>query len=810
MPKGKFSRRNRNRRAPSGARPSDIDNMIQGMNQESAHPSLIKFMTYAMESKLYGIDCHDEFVKFCLSSYFLLKDHYTTFSFMFDLPPDEFLEEEALRDFKFCAGISPSILELIKIKTEHLEPLEKVCVLIVDEMALKPEANGEVGFEDNGGGGQWLLPLAYYFTEKSCPAASLKDYVSEAVSKLDDIGLDIVGVVTKMRTNLYELSQLLNIIRSNQTFKVGEKDVVFLYDVPQLMNITRNIMMKYTLRFDDKYTSWKFIKQCFKNDSQGAKRTKLTPAHVKPSKNQMTCAKLAIELMSNSVATEMESQISQGKLPESAVGTAECLDKFDKLFDILNSTSKVSMNEYCNAYRGSKHQLRFMGKMVEFFENLRVFDGSNQDCTEQVKFINGWLISIKGMMKMWEILNKKKYPFLLTRNINCESLDKFTWLVRWQLFTLRNPTPSSFLELYSTFFASVYFQQQPNDDARFDIGVYAKKMFERIPPVRHDISGKTRMPNVAGNAKRNRQLGGCSSRQQSQASGNVSVKESGRHLQEFPQAVFSFLQPHHDLKQFVLQVQPPSEDLFAGVPLVRTSFFLSSISLFPSGVFLQSGSWSVSSVSSSVELFSCTTDTNHAYLQRLQPALQLPYPLLSLTHLPLLLLLALSQLLQQDRHLLLVRLLQLLQLLQVHRLRRLVVLLGVSHLLLGLREQDNSLTLVGVQQFLLYVLDLGRPELDVLLDGLALRGLGTLWRRLERVQLLLEGGSILQEAGQVVNKLRPWNGVGIRSARNAAPQSRAALTIILISHYIESRKGKTEQLCVTSKKKRKAYCMVQA
>ncbi|KAJ8963375.1 hypothetical protein NQ318_018852 [Aromia moschata] len=62
---------------------------------------------------------------------------------------------------------------------------------------------------------------------------------------------------------------------------------------------------------------------------------------------------------------------------------------------------------------------------------------------------------------------------------------------------------------------------------------------------------------------------------------------------------------------------------------------------------------------------------------------------------------------------------------------------------------------------------------------------------------------------EVVNKLRPWNGAGIRSARNAAPQSRAALTIILISHYIESRKGKMEQLCVTSKKKRKAYCMIE-
>lgn len=30
-------------------------------------------------------------------------------------------------------------------------------------------------------------------------------------------------------------------------------------------------------------------------------------------------------------------------------------------------------------------------------------------------------------------------------------------------------------------------------------------------------------------------------------------------------------------------------------------------------------------------------------------------------------------------------------------------------------------------------------------------------------------------------KLRPWNGAGIRSARNAAPQGRAALTIIQIS-----------------------------
>ncbi|KAJ8975922.1 hypothetical protein NQ317_014882 [Molorchus minor] len=526
MPNKKIDRPVVGDKKPKGdkLKPTDIDDMIQKLKSKNIHQSFIKFLVYIMERQVYGVNYNNDFLNFCLSSNFILKHRYTPFSVVLGLPDKQGLEDMTFSDINLLPGITQPVLDLLKIKTEHCEQFARLCVLIVDETALKPEiqycdkTKGTIGYEDNGKvktempaqfvtniwvqciGGQWMMPFAYYFTNTSCTPNDLKEYISEAVTKLDGIGIDILGVVTKMRTNFYDLIQVLNISPNNQIFKVGEKELVFIFDVPQLMNITRNNMMKYKLKFEDNYyTSWKYVKQFFIADFQGDKKTKLTLGHVKPDKTGRTRATLAIELLSNSVSTEMKNHISQGKLPESAIGTAEFIDKFDKLFDILNSTNEISMNEYCNAYKGNKRQVNFMEKMIDFMKNLKVFNGSDQDCTDQVKFINGWLISLKSIMKLWEMLNKRGYPYLLTRNITSEALDGFVWLLRWQIVMFRDPTPSSFLETFYSFFSKAYFEEPQQDfDPRIDIQTYAKKVYKRIPAVRHNINGKTK---VGGNTR---------------------------------------------------------------------------------------------------------------------------------------------------------------------------------------------------------------------------------------------------------------------------------------------------------------------
>ncbi|KAJ8965896.1 hypothetical protein NQ314_003837 [Rhamnusium bicolor] len=499
--------------------PTDIDKLIEKLNVEGrVSPEFKKFLVYTMERQAYGPDWTDEFVFFSLSSYFILKDKYIKVSRMYKLPPKDFLKEEALTDLKFLPGTTDIVLELLKIKTENCKPHSKICVLVIDEAGLTSELNywekyGNVGFEDDGKTKgnlpahfvttiwvqgldiKWTIPFAYYFTHKSCPAAILKECLFDAISKLGGIGIDVIGVITKMRINFHELSQILNISSMNQTFKVENKNVIFLFDVRQLMNITRNNMIKYRFKFEEMQTSWEHVKDFFIKESQSERKSKLTKAHVSPDKTERSCSKFSIELLSNNVATEMMSYISSGKLPESATGTAECIDLFDKIFNIMNSSTETSTNEYTSAYKGSKHQVKFLQKIIHFFENLKVYDKSDRDCTDQVKFINAWLISVKGMSKLREVLNQRKHPYLLTNNINCELLESFMTLLRIRIFSFRDPTPCRFLDLFGSAFASSYFKEWPIDDSNdseFDIEDYAKKVYKRIPSIIHDLTGETK------------------------------------------------------------------------------------------------------------------------------------------------------------------------------------------------------------------------------------------------------------------------------------------------------------------------------
>ena len=58
--------------------------------------------------------------------------------------------------------------------------------------------------------------------------------------------------------------------------------------------------------------------------------------------------------------------MSLGALPPESLGTIEVNEKFDKLFDILNSTDYKNPNKYKNVYEGLGYQKEFLDEMWLF------------------------------------------------------------------------------------------------------------------------------------------------------------------------------------------------------------------------------------------------------------------------------------------------------------------------------------------------------------------------------------------------------------------------------------------------------------
>lgn len=77
--------------------------------------------------------------------------------------------------------------------------------------------------------------------------------------------------------------------------------------------------------------------------------------------------KVKYAVLSN-VAADMCTQMSSGNLSSEAFGTIEFIDRFDTLFDILNSLSEINPKEYDKVFTGNKKQLNFLEETVQFLK----------------------------------------------------------------------------------------------------------------------------------------------------------------------------------------------------------------------------------------------------------------------------------------------------------------------------------------------------------------------------------------------------------------------------------------------------------
>lgn len=114
---------------------------------------------------------------------------------------------------------------------------------------------------------------------------------------------------------------------------------------PQKINLMQNVFC-----FDNKKTkSWKFIETFYNNDKKQQYRCapKLTDAYIYPNNFQKMKVKLATQVISRTVAIGLQTHnMTLGVLPAEAQATLEVVEKFDKLFDLLNAVDFNHPNPY--------------------------------------------------------------------------------------------------------------------------------------------------------------------------------------------------------------------------------------------------------------------------------------------------------------------------------------------------------------------------------------------------------------------------------------------------------------------------------
>ena len=138
------------------------------------------------------------------------------------------------------------------------------------------------------------------------------------------------------------------------------------------------------------------------------------------------------------------------------MGTAEFIEKFDSIFDCVNSSSLQSTKVLkCALTDQTKHQ-DFMKEAIGFIKGLKVFDG-NAKVTGHIKCLKGWVMTLNAILLIWEHLKKTRdFKFLLTRQLNTDPIENFFGTIRQQRGNSDNPTPSQFTSAFRKLFFSSF------------------------------------------------------------------------------------------------------------------------------------------------------------------------------------------------------------------------------------------------------------------------------------------------------------------------------------------------------------------
>jgi hypothetical protein len=169
--------------------------------------------------------------------------------------------------------------------------------------------------------------------------------------------------------------------------------------------------MKNVFKWNDRCTSWKYIEEFYSKDQLLKNRIapKLTKSHLQPTNFEKMRVKFATQVLSASVAAGLETYILLGSLPQKAIGTKDFVARFDKLFDLFNSSQYGSPKQFHKPFSGAPFKVEFLEETLIFLDKLLVFNKDGKNVTNYMKFINCWKITINALREMHAVLKEEGF-----------------------------------------------------------------------------------------------------------------------------------------------------------------------------------------------------------------------------------------------------------------------------------------------------------------------------------------------------------------------------------------------------------------
>lgn len=476
---------------------------------------IIKTHIDRQNKKEKGCRYNNEFKQLALTIYFLSPKVYRFIRSTLALPSPTTLKRVTKR-YEIFPGLNDFIFDFLAFKTSNFTSESLECILCADEMSLKSNLYYNVykdeiiGFNETnnrktydpakftlvlmlrGININWKQPIAYYFISSSCSGFELQDIILKTIYQLQKIKFIIKAFVTDMGSNFIGLKNNFNVSPERPYFEVNNQKIIFLFDPPHLLKATRNMFFLHNFKYGGNFIEKNHVITFYNEDSKNNLRAapKLTHSHIFPGPFEKMRVYLAAQLFSTSVAAGMKTFLQCNILNDDSIATIKFIEDMDKLFDIFNSSKRPAKKSYNRPFKGTDVQYSHLKYMESFFKELQVFNKkSNLDVTKRMKFINGWLISISGLFRLWDSLksnhNDNNNYVLYTNRINQDCLENLFGSFRQHYNGNNiNPSPIQLIWSFKRMFNLDYFSHSDNANCIDDLDLILKNI--KCNPVNDD------------------------------------------------------------------------------------------------------------------------------------------------------------------------------------------------------------------------------------------------------------------------------------------------------------------------------------
>ncbi|XP_055526711.1 uncharacterized protein LOC129719215 [Wyeomyia smithii] len=271
-------------------------------------------------------------------------------------------------------GCNLEIIRRMSIIASGLQERDKLIVLLIDGMALKPTigfhaksdffyglpndgvfkvneendtanlANEAITIMARGVGTKYKQTFGYFLANTTLSCTRQQEIIEESVRTMFKIGFIPVGIVMDQHPTNVMTARAIGVTVDKPMFDIDGHPVLFFFDAPHLFKSLRNNLFNKNVLFQDEIVSFQHIRELYKMDISKMPRLvpKLTQKAVElPAFSKMN-VKLATQTLSGTTAKAINTYVELQCLEKEVLPTALFIELFDQLFDVFNSRFKFN------------------------------------------------------------------------------------------------------------------------------------------------------------------------------------------------------------------------------------------------------------------------------------------------------------------------------------------------------------------------------------------------------------------------------------------------------------------------------------